>query len=84
MGQRVRIAQCNNPEMQFMVGKEGVIEGRSSVHRGNWFVSGALIARNGNRSSWREEHLEPILPEGAAPSEFTFQKLMDSLQEVMA
>lgn len=28
--------------------------------------------------------LEPILPEGSAPSEFTFQQLMDNLQEVMA
>lgn len=27
--------------------------------------------------------LEPILPEGSAPSEFTFQQLMDNLQEVM-
>lgn len=28
--------------------------------------------------------LEPILPEGSAPSEFTFQQLMDSLQEATA
>lgn len=28
--------------------------------------------------------VEPILPEGSAPSEFTFQQLMDSLREVMA
>ncbi|OWR25636.1 hypothetical protein CEE55_22405 [Stenotrophomonas pavanii] len=30
------------------------------------------------------DNLEPILPEGSAPSEFTFQQLMDNLQEVMA
>lgn len=30
------------------------------------------------------EWVEPILPEGAAPSEFNFQQLMDNLQEVMA
>ncbi|MCU1053275.1 hypothetical protein JAK47_01780 [Stenotrophomonas maltophilia] len=30
------------------------------------------------------DQLEPILPEGSAPSEFTFQQLMDNLQEVMA
>lgn len=28
--------------------------------------------------------LEPILPEGSAPSEFTFQQLMESLQEATA
>lgn len=28
--------------------------------------------------------IEPILPEGSAPSEYTFQQLMDNLQEVMA
>jgi len=32
----------------------------------------------------KPEWLEPILPEGAAPSEYTFQQLMDNLQEVMA
>lgn len=28
--------------------------------------------------------IKPILPEGSAPSEYTFQQLMDNLQEVMA
>jgi hypothetical protein len=32
----------------------------------------------------KPEWLEPILPEGSAPSEYTFQQLMDNLQEVMA
>lgn len=35
-------------------------------------------------SSQNTLQLEPILPEGSAPSEFTFQQLMDSLREVMA
>jgi len=30
------------------------------------------------------EHLEPILPEGAAPSEFTFSELMENLGVVEA
>lgn len=30
------------------------------------------------------EWIEPILPEGAAPSEFTFHQLMDSLQGAKA
>ncbi|WP_426355648.1 hypothetical protein ACN9MD_09645 [Stenotrophomonas maltophilia] len=30
------------------------------------------------------EWVEPILPEGSAPSEYTFQQLMNNLQEVMA
>ncbi|WP_180859731.1 hypothetical protein [Stenotrophomonas maltophilia] len=70
--------------MQFMVGQEGVIEEKSSVYHDSWFVSGALLDRNGKRSSWYEQALEPILPEGSAPSEYTFQQLMDNLQEVMA
>lgn len=39
-----------------------------------------------DHDSWASDfdQLEPILPEGSAPSEFTFQQLMDSLQEVMA
>lgn len=84
VGQRVRIVRCKNPEMQLMVGQEGVIEGKSTVHLGSWFVSGARIDRSGRRCSWSEYALEPILPEGSAPSEFTFQQLMDNLQEVMA
>lgn len=44
-------------------------------------IYGAVITDHGPCDS---EKLEPILPEGAAPSEFTFQQLMDNLQEVMA
>lgn len=39
---------------------------------------------NWNLCVYETHELEPILPEGSAPSEFTFQQLMDSLQEVMA
>lgn len=84
MGQRVRIVSCTNSLMQFMVGQEGVIEQESTVHPQSWFVSGASKVKDGRSCSWHPNCLEPILPEGSAPSEFTFQQLMDNLQEVMA
>lgn len=38
----------------------------------------------GGRLVFPSSYVEPILPEGSAPSEFTFQQLMDSLQEATA
>lgn len=32
---------------------------------------------------WMADQLEPILPEGSAPSEYSFSELMDSLRETV-
>ncbi|HGM5043054.1 TPA: hypothetical protein ACKPZV_000210 [Stenotrophomonas maltophilia] len=84
VGQRVRIVDCQVPGAMCHIGKEGRIVAECEVYEGNWDVDVALCEDDGTRMSWAEEHLIPILPEGSAPSEFTFQQLMDSLQEVMA
>lgn len=41
-------------------------------------------SHQGGRLVFPPSYLEPILPEGSAPSEFTFQQLMDSLQGATA
>lgn len=84
VGQRVRIVSCRNSIMQFMVGQEGVIEQESTVNPKNWLVSGARNVKDGRPCSWHQDRLEPILPEGAAPSVYTFHELMDSLHGAKA
>lgn len=95
VGQRVRILYSDGwPEL---AGSEGVISSvcpnRGINGRSQWRVApmqwgsheapypSPLGARN---FAPNEDQLEPILPEGSAPSEFTFQQLMDNLQEAMA
>jgi hypothetical protein len=83
VGQRVRVTRSDfYPEMigiEARIIEEALVEGDDS-----WLL------RAGGEPKWYvEKHnapycLEPILPEGAAPSDFTFQQLMDSLQEVSA
>lgn len=96
MGQRVRILYSNNwPEL---AGGEGRIvrflapraiddfRGEVEVSPDAWGSSSAPHPglRDGAWFFPSTSQLEPILPEGSAPSEFTFQQLMDNLQEVMA
>ncbi|MHC1670468.1 hypothetical protein ACODUO_15010 [Stenotrophomonas maltophilia] len=95
VGQRVRILwSLGWPEIS---GYEGVIvsEARDSgIHgRSQWKVApkqwGECVApREGDAGGWifapGEDQLQPILPEGSAPSEYTFHQLMDSLREVVA
>jgi hypothetical protein len=82
VGQRVRVIDCEDPCIE---GEEARIIGES-IYEGVdcWDVE--AIGRNDLYcEKWEADWiLEPILPEGSAPSEFTFQQLMDSLQEVMA
>ncbi|OBU59202.1 hypothetical protein [Stenotrophomonas maltophilia] len=83
VGQRVRIKV--SPEFPHLVGAEAKIIG-------DGFYADEPIwdIRAAGEDDWyvekddAEEVLEPILPEGSAPSEYTFQQLMDNLQEVMA
>lgn len=82
MGQRVRVIDAEDPRA---IGAEARIIGESiRKGRDSWDVE-AL-----GEDDWycekciADQTLTPILPEGSAPSEFTFQQLMDNLQEVMA
>lgn len=95
IGQRVRIKWSENwPEL---AGQEGVIVDKSIVRVGpskgskGWGVApdswGSPMAPrrgnyNGDRFTPLSEQLEPIVPEGAAPSEFT--TLADLLQSLDA
>lgn len=95
VGQRVRILHSENwPEL---AGKEGVVVGlnpdvsfdpRCEVEVNPICWGGRRAPYRGrfgaNVFSPKREWLEPILPEGSTPSEFTFQQLMDSLQEATA
>lgn len=97
VGQRVRILYSNNwPEL---AGGEGRIvrflaptavddsHGEVEVSPDAWGSSSAPHPGLNGDGGWffpNASQLEPILPEGSAPSDFTFQQLMDNLQEVMA
>lgn len=93
VGQRVRIIwSLAWPEL---AGQEGRIIGAdvsdAVTNRSEWQVApdswGSDLcpyACPAGRFAPSSGQLEPILPEGAAPSEYTFHRLMDSLQEVSA
>lgn len=79
VGQRVRVV--SSTRLPQFVGAETRIEGIDDHHRSPYI----LALRNGFRRVRSSAlNIEPILPEGSAPSEFTFQQLLDNLQEVMA
>lgn len=96
VGQRVRIVRATHPQNN---GLTGVISHIGPWEYLDILPSGRALGSDhadcylkldrprhdgntgGANSFWQ---IEPILPEGSAPSEFTFQQLMDSLQEVMA
>lgn len=95
VGQRVRILRSDGwPEL---AGSEGSIVSRCPDGgirgKSQWWVApkqwGSHVApypgtAGGGKFGPNESQLEPILPEGAAPSVYTFQELMDSLQEIPA
>ncbi len=95
VGQRVRILWSKGwPEL---AGEEGVVVGvakdRGIYGVSEWVVSPccwgtANAPREGKGGGCHfapsSDQLEPILPEGAAPSVYTFQQLMDSLQGAKA
>lgn len=92
VGQRVRVIKADRALE--CVGREARVVGdlrlASDRELGVWEgfpteVDGiGHIGPRGRKYVFPPEFLEPILPEGSAPSEFTFQQLMDNLQEVMA
>lgn len=91
IGQRVRILYSKSfPEIS---GLQGRIIGNDvsfAVSRSSqWQVApdlwGSDLSPNGaGRFAPNSSQLEPILPEGAQPSEFSFTELMDNLGVVVA
>lgn len=85
VGQRVRIVYAKSPRN----GCEARITGRSysnHTHYGLGHYWDCDVDGWGNRSSdgtrfaYMDDQLEPIIPEGAAPSEYTYTELMDRLK----
>lgn len=95
IGAKVRIVWSTGwPELS---GEVGIIIGRSATKGVNgvseWIVrpdiwGSPYAPRKGNNGATRfgpsSAQLEPILPEGAQPSEFSFTELMDNLGVVVA
>lgn len=95
VGQRVRLVKHQQPSGRAKpvpLGDTGVITRMRFAPAGAPTRVGPLVIdsncivifKQGGERSSHTSLLEPILPEGSAPSEFTLQQLMDSLQEVSA
>lgn len=88
VGQRVRVVHVTSYDRQDLLGIEGhIIEARKfycgTVAFGLDVAPITPIIEGGQRYwlAWHPDQLEPILPEGAQPSEFeTLAELIDSLQ----
>ena len=97
VGQRVRIVRATRPVNNGITGRIAWIKNIRSgeicpnglpLERGReidcWIILDSRRhdgLKEGGNAFWQ---LEPILPEGSAPSVYTFQQLMDSLQEAVA
>lgn len=91
VGQRVRVVRTLNPILTPGLEATIIAVGKfNGAYPGGEIVPGEckldIWSIRAPQGDWVAsfDQLEPILPEGAAPSEFTFQQLMDNLQEVMA
>lgn len=84
VGQRVKVKSVGHPSLQFLLGAEAVVNEIGC----DWYsehgeeVDGVGVTIDG-RDDWAffPYQLEPILPEGAAPSIYSYQELMDKLRE---
>lgn len=83
VGQRVRIIGCEMAAGKCHVGKEGVIVTRCPVYDDSWDVDSARKVPDGRLISWHEDNLQPILPSGAAPSEYSFAELLDECRRIV-
>ncbi|HIE0523782.1 TPA: hypothetical protein ACXJLS_000374 [Stenotrophomonas maltophilia] len=97
VGQRVRVVRATHAANNGITGRISRIQ---NYKVGDRLPSGQFLGPGHNYDCWlildAKRHdgqmagcsafwqIEPILPEGSAPSEYTFQQLMDNLQEVMA
>lgn len=86
VGQRVRLVGCEwNGDTPNPTGLEGRLRRPTGpgVFTGKWYEW--TVDTDCGRSIQCDSHeVEPILPEGAQPSEFSFTELMDNLGVVVA
>lgn len=81
VGQKVRLVRPDNPKNQ---GREDII---CEMFEEREIIGGPANCKLRNSDPLCYTHtsrLEPMLPEGAQPSEFSFTELMDNLGVVVA
>ncbi len=91
VGQRVRIVWVHLERNASMVGREGRIieisdrDPKMTIH-GLDISPIRTVVNDGMRTSYgyAADQLEPIIPDGAKPSEFSYQELMDRCREGVA
>lgn len=90
VGQRVRVKYVKNPCNSYLVGQEGRITEVQDFTNYGGYVGYGLdiqpISLDGSQGwiAFSGDQLEPILPSGHQPSEYTFDKLMDELRSGVA
>lgn len=85
VGQRVRLVGTWEGFGDNPVGQEGHISKRGGTGaRTRKEYDWTVVTDSGRAVQCDSHEIEPILPEGAAPSEFTYQQLMDSVKEKVA
>ena len=85
VGQRVRVVACSCPiHHDEVIDREGVVNELDCISELDDFGLIRVTVNGDPEFCFMEEEFEPILPEGSAPSEFTFQQLMDELKRIEA
>lgn len=91
IGQLVRVAWVHSADFAHEVGLEGRVScvksgcmGPTIYGLNNAPIKYRSAADGMHAYGFLEEQLEPILPEGQAPSVYSFQELMDKCREGMA
>lgn len=84
VNQRVRIISADRGEFEFLVGLEVIVTELGAVDDIGRFGNIGIVTPSGDEFVFFPWELEPILPEGAQPSEFSFTELMDNLGVVVA
>lgn len=91
VGQRVRIIWVNLPDNKHLIGVESHIT--SVTENVPWSDTSryygtdepgyklAVKICNEGRGYWTADQLEPILPDGASPSEYSYEELLEQLKE---
>lgn len=88
VGQRVRKISSDVPYPLVSIGAEGVIERFGIRPKGTVLPSGKILSQDNDvwvrygDKVYSEvcAHIEPILYDGAQPSEFSYSELMDNLR----
>ncbi len=88
VGQRVRKVFTPNPKAPVKVGTEGVVTSLCGIHKGTVLKNGTvlsedndLMVRYGTTCFFEvSRYIEPIIPEGHAPSIYSYEELMGKVR----